>query len=47
MSRRDPLYCANAHSWQLFFDTNKAINDVGGEAGYAVPEMRVALRNAA
>ena len=40
-------YCANAHYWQVFFDTNKAINDVGGEAGYAVPEMRVALRNAA
>jgi small conductance mechanosensitive channel len=40
-------YCANAHYWQVFFDTNRAINDVGGEAGYAVPETRVAMRNAA
>ncbi len=40
-------YCANAHYWQVFFDTNKAISDVGGEAGYAVPEARVAMRNAA
>jgi small conductance mechanosensitive channel len=40
-------YCANAHYWQVFFDTNRAISDVGGEAGYAVPETRVAMRNAA
>jgi small conductance mechanosensitive channel len=40
-------FCANAHYWQVFFDTNRAINDVGGEAGYAVPETRVAMRNAA
>jgi small conductance mechanosensitive channel len=40
-------FCANAHYWQVFFDTNRAISDVGGEAGYAVPETRVAMRNAA
>jgi small conductance mechanosensitive channel len=40
-------YCPNPHYWQVFFDTNKAINDVGGEAGYAVPETRVLMRNAA
>jgi small conductance mechanosensitive channel len=40
-------FCANAHYWQVFFDTNRAISDVGGEAGYAVPESRVAMRSAA
>jgi hypothetical protein len=33
--------------WQVFFDTHKTINDVGGEAGCAVPESRVAMRNVA
>lgn len=37
-------FCHNDHYWQVFFDTNKAIADVGGEAGYAVPETRHALR---
>ena len=40
-------YCHNNDYWQVFFDTNKAINDVGGEAGYAVPESRTAMRNVA
>lgn len=40
-------YCDNSHYWQVFFDTNKAINDVGGEAGYAVPESRVGMRSVA
>ena len=40
-------YCANAHYWQVFFDANRAISEVGGEAGYAVPESRVAMRSAA
>jgi small conductance mechanosensitive channel len=40
-------FCHNDHYWQVFFDTNKAINDVGGEAGYAVPESRVGMRNVA
>jgi small conductance mechanosensitive channel len=38
-------YCQNSHYWQVYFDTNKAINDVCGEAGYAIPETRYALRN--
>ena len=38
-------YCHNSHYWQVYFDTNKAINDVCGEAGYAIPETRYALRN--
>lgn len=37
-------YCHNDHYWQVFFDTNKAINDVGAAAGYAVPETRQAVR---
>lgn len=37
--------CHNSHYWQVYFDTNKAISDVCGEAGYAVPETRHALRN--
>jgi len=38
-------YCHNDHYWQVFFDTNRAINDVGGEAGYPAPETRMAVRN--
>jgi small conductance mechanosensitive channel len=37
-------FCHNSHYWQVYFDTNKAIVDVCGEAGYAVPETRHALR---
>ena len=38
-------YCHNDHYWQVFFDTNRAINDVGGEAGYPAPETRMGMRN--
>ena len=37
-------FCANAHYWQVFFDTNRAIAEVGAAAGYPVPESRVAQR---
>ena len=37
--------CANEHYWQVYFDTNRAINDVGAAAHYAVPERRVASRS--
>jgi len=40
-------FCHNSHYWQVYFDTNKAIVDVCGEAGYAVPETRYALRQMA
>lgn len=40
-------FCHNSHYWQVYFDTNKAIVDVCGEAGYAVPETRHALRQMA
>lgn len=38
-------YSSNDNYWQVYFDTNKAIVEVGGEAGYSVPEQRVAVRN--
>jgi small conductance mechanosensitive channel len=37
-------HCHNNDYWQVYFDTNKAISDACGEAGYAVPETRHALR---
>ena len=30
-------YCANAHYWQVYFDTNRLIREAFGEAGYPVP----------
>jgi len=39
-------FCHNNNYWQVYFDTNKAIN-VCGEAGYAVPETRAAMRQIA
>jgi small conductance mechanosensitive channel len=38
-------YCHNPNYWQVYFDTNKAISDTCGDAGYAVPEQRLALRS--
>jgi small conductance mechanosensitive channel len=38
-------FCHNSHYWQVYFDTNRAISEVGADAGYAVPETRHALRN--
>lgn len=40
-------FCHNNHYWQVFFDTNKAIAAVGGEAGYAAPQRLMGLRNLA
>jgi len=40
-------FCHNNNYWQVYFDTNKAIVDVCGEAGYAVPEARYAWRQLA
>jgi small conductance mechanosensitive channel len=30
-------YCANAHYWQVYFDTNRIIRETFGDAGYPVP----------
>ena len=32
------------HYWQVYFDTNRAIADVGAEAGYPAPETRTGMR---
>jgi small conductance mechanosensitive channel len=37
-------YCNNAHYWQVYFDTNRAIRDAFGEAGYPAPEQHLAVR---
>jgi small conductance mechanosensitive channel len=36
-------YCANAHYWQVYFDTNRLIRETFGEAGFpaAVPAYEV------
>ncbi len=36
-------YCSNDNYWQVYFDTNKAIREVFGEAGYPVPEQHYAF----
>ncbi|MEY3221489.1 MAG: hypothetical protein RLZZ203_345 [Cyanobacteriota bacterium] len=38
-------YCNNAHYWQVYFDTNKAICETFGEAGYPVPEQRYTINS--
>lgn len=38
-------FCHNNHYWQVYFDTNKAINDVGASANFPVPEQRVVMRS--
>jgi small conductance mechanosensitive channel len=35
------------HYWQVYFDTNKAISDTFGSAGYPVPETHVRMKQAA
>ena len=37
-------YTHTDHYWQVYFDTNKAIVDTFGAAGYPVPETPVAYR---
>jgi small conductance mechanosensitive channel len=40
-------YTSNDHYWQVYFDTNRVIQEAFGEAGYGVPETHVALRTSA
>lgn len=37
-------YVHNDHYWQVYFDTNRAIRDTFGSAGYPVPEAHVQYR---
>jgi len=34
-------YCNNAHYWQVYFDTNKAIREEFGKASFPVPEKHL------
>jgi len=38
-------FCSNANYWQVYFDVNKALVEVGTEAGYKTPAQRMATRN--
>ncbi len=40
-------YTANEHYWQVYFDTNEAISDTFGAAGYPVPESYVRMKQTA
>jgi len=40
-------YTHTDHYWQVYFDTNKAISDTFGAAGYPVPEAYVRTRQVA
>src|SRR5262249_18378583 len=38
-------YCHTDNSCQVYFDTNRAIREAFGAAGFPVPEQHVVLRN--
>ena len=40
-------YCHNDYYWQVYFDTNRLIRESFGEAGFAVPEQHLVVRNRA
>jgi small conductance mechanosensitive channel len=40
-------YTNNDHYWQVYFDTNRVIQEAFGEAGFGVPEQHFALRTMA
>ena len=40
-------YCNNDHYWQVYFDTNRAIREVGGDAGFPAPQQHVFVRSGA
>ena len=40
-------YCHNDHYWQVYFDTNRAIREVGGDAGFPAPQQHVFVRSGA
>lgn len=37
-------YTNNEHYWQVYFDTNKAISEVGGAQGFPAPSQHVVLQ---
>jgi len=38
-------FCNNTHYWQVYFEANRAIAEVGGEAGYPVPNAHYTVRS--
>ncbi len=38
-------YCHTDHYWQVYFDTNRAIRESFGTAGFPVPEQHFVVRN--
>jgi len=40
-------YCHNDHYWQVYFDANRAIREVGGDAGFPAPQQHVFVRSGA
>ncbi|HUK42186.1 MAG TPA: mechanosensitive ion channel family protein, partial [Candidatus Acidoferrales bacterium] len=38
-------YCHTDHYWQVYFDTNRAIREAFGAAGFPAPEHHFVLRN--
>jgi small conductance mechanosensitive channel len=39
-------YCQNVHYWQVYFDTNRVIQESFHQAGFPVPEHHYAVRGA-
>ena len=37
--------CHNMDYWQVYFDTNRVVNQLGAEHGLAVPEQHIVVRN--
>jgi small conductance mechanosensitive channel len=37
-------YCANAHYWQVYFDTNRVIREAFGAVGYPAPVQQFVVR---
>jgi hypothetical protein len=38
-------YCHTDHYWHVYFDTNRAVRENFGSAGFPVPEQHLVLRN--
>jgi small conductance mechanosensitive channel len=38
-------YCANQHYWQVYFDTNRAIRETFGQAGFPPAEQPIVVRS--
>src|SRR5215467_2838659 len=40
-------YCHNDHYWQVYFDTNRSIREVGGDANFPAPQQHVFINGGA